>query len=105
MQVPTVIHIPHVDKSAETPAQLMNRLVVEYGVPKEKRMLLFTYLRLAASFSDYDQRLKCVQARLQSLSVLIYRYTAPIYSEGAGFQSFVLPLYTKSKNAIGIPVF
>ena len=35
-------------------------------------MLLFTYLRLAASFSNYDKRLKCVQARLQSLSVLIY---------------------------------
>ncbi len=35
-------------------------------------MLVFTYLRLAASFSDYPKRLKCVQARLQALSVLIY---------------------------------
>ena len=49
------------------------RLVAEHSVPEDKRMLLFTYLRLAASFSDYDLRLKCVQARLQSLSVLIYR--------------------------------
>ena len=35
-------------------------------------MQLFTYLRLAASFSNYSKRLKCVQARLQALSVLIY---------------------------------
>ena len=49
------------------------RLVTEHSVPEDKRMLLFTYLRLAASFSNYDLRLKCVQARLQSLSVLIYR--------------------------------
>ena len=27
-QVPTVIHIEHVDKLSETPAQLMNRLVI-----------------------------------------------------------------------------
>ena len=35
-------------------------------------MLLFTYVRLAHGFSDYKTRLKCVQARLQALSVLIY---------------------------------
>lgn len=35
-------------------------------------MVLFTHLRLAHSFSDYGKRLKCVQARLQALSVLLY---------------------------------
>lgn len=35
-------------------------------------MLLFTHLRLAHSFSDHGLRLKCVQARLQALSVLLY---------------------------------
>lgn len=35
-------------------------------------MMLFTHLRLANSFSDYATRLKCVQARLQALSVLLY---------------------------------
>ena len=50
----------------------MDRLLATYNVPEEKHMLLFTYLRLAESFSNYDKRLKCVQARLQSLSVLIY---------------------------------
>ena len=38
-------------------------------------MQLFTYLRLASSFSNYAKRLKCVQARLQALSVLIYSNT------------------------------
>ena len=38
-------------------------------------MQLFTYLRLASSFSNYSKRLKCVQARLQALSVLIYSNT------------------------------
>ena len=69
---PTVIHIEHVDQMNETPAALMDRLIDNYKVPDDKRMLLFTYLRLAASFSDYDKRLKCVQARLQALSVLMY---------------------------------
>ena len=50
----------------------MDKLLGTYNVPEDKHMLLFTYLRLAASFSNYDKRLKCVQARLQSLSVLIY---------------------------------
>ena len=50
----------------------MDKLLATYNVPEDKHMLLFTYLRLAASFSNYDKRLKCVQARLQSLSVLIY---------------------------------
>ena len=44
-------------------------------VPEEKQMQLFTYLRLASSFSNYSKRLKCVQARLQALSVLIYSNT------------------------------
>jgi E3 ubiquitin-protein ligase HUWE1 len=50
----------------------MENLLKSYHVPEEKRMQLFTYLRLAASFSDYNKRLKCVQARLHALSILIY---------------------------------
>lgn len=33
-------------------------------------MLLFTHLRLAQSFADYEKRVQCVQARLQAISVL-----------------------------------
>ena len=67
-----MIHVERVDRRQESPASIMNGILRDYDVPQEKQMLLFTYLRLAASFSDYQKRLKCVQARLQALSVLIY---------------------------------
>jgi E3 ubiquitin-protein ligase HUWE1 len=35
-------------------------------------MWLFTHVRLAHHFADYSNRLLCVQARLQALSVLVY---------------------------------
>ncbi len=68
----TYIHLENVDRRMESPARIMGQILRDYQVPKDKQMLLFTYLRLAASFSEYSKRLKCVQARLQALSVLIY---------------------------------
>jgi E3 ubiquitin-protein ligase HUWE1 len=68
----TVIHLEQVDKIEKSPARIMEQLLEQHQVPEDKQMLLFTYLRLAASFSDYKKRLQCVQARLQALSVLIY---------------------------------
>ena len=70
-----VIHVPHVDQLGQSPATLMEQLLNTHSVPEEKQMQLFTYLRLACSFSNYQKRLKCVQARLQALSVLIYSNT------------------------------
>ena len=70
-----MIHLPHVDQLGQSPAELMEQLLNTYAVPEEKQMQLFTYLRLASSFSAYSKRLKCVQARLQALSVLIYSNT------------------------------
>ena len=68
----TVIHLEQVDRIDKSPGRIMEQLLERHQVPEEKKMLLFTYLRLAASFSDYKKRLQCVQARLQALSVLIY---------------------------------
>ena len=68
----TMIHLEQVDKIDKSPGRIMEQLLECYLVPEEKKMLLFTYLRLAASFSEYKKRLQCVQARLQALSVLIY---------------------------------
>ena len=34
------------------------------------QMLLFTHIRLAKAFSNYEQRVQCVQARLQAISIL-----------------------------------
>ncbi|XP_078678082.1 E3 ubiquitin-protein ligase HUWE1-like isoform X6 [Branchiostoma floridae x Branchiostoma belcheri] len=66
------IHIENVDKVAQSPAEIMENLLKVYNVPKDKRMLLFTHIRLAYCFSNYRLRLQCVQARLQALSVLVY---------------------------------
>lgn len=67
-----VIHIDNVDKIDKPLAQIMEELVENYKVPVDKQMLLFTHLRLAQSFSNYQKRLQCVQARLQALSVIVY---------------------------------
>ncbi|XP_022915522.2 E3 ubiquitin-protein ligase HUWE1 isoform X2 [Onthophagus taurus] len=66
------IHIPHVDQIRKMPAEIMKSLLSMYNVPADKEMLLFTHLRLAYHFSNYRNRLLCVQARLQALSVLVY---------------------------------
>lgn len=67
-----IIHIEHVDKIHKTPAEIMKSLVSLYFVPQDLEMWLFTHVRLAHHFADYKQRLLCVQARLQALSVLVY---------------------------------
>lgn len=66
-----VIHIEHVDQIKDKSlAQIMEELIEQHNIPKEKQMQLFTHLRLAHSFSDYEKRLQCVQARLQALSII-----------------------------------
>ncbi|GIX92131.1 e3 ubiquitin-protein ligase HUWE1 [Caerostris darwini] len=72
------IHIDNVDQIPnKTPSQIMEELVEKYSVPEDKQMQLFTHIRLAHSFPDYDKRLLCVQARLQALSVLVYCNAVP----------------------------
>lgn len=71
-QLVNYIHLENIDKMLQTPAEIMRGLMTVYNIPPEKEMLLFTHVRLAHSFSDYKNRLFCVQARLQSLSVLVY---------------------------------
>lgn len=86
----TYIHVEHVDQIRKTPAEIMKGLLTIYPVPADKevikivlfvcrilmrislQMLLFTHVRLAYHFSNYRNRLLCVQARLQALSVLVY---------------------------------
>lgn len=71
-QLVNYIHIENIDKMLQTPAEIMRGLMSVYNIPPEKEMLLFTHVRLAHCFSDYKNRLFCVQARLQALSVLVY---------------------------------
>ncbi|XP_054168845.1 E3 ubiquitin-protein ligase HUWE1-like isoform X3 [Oppia nitens] len=67
-----VIHIDSIDQLDKTLAQIMEEMDDSYKIPVDKQMLLFTHLRLAKSFSNYKQRLQCVQARLQALSIIVY---------------------------------
>ncbi|XP_050313082.1 E3 ubiquitin-protein ligase HUWE1 isoform X3 [Anthonomus grandis grandis] len=67
-----IIHIEHIDKLHKTPAEIMRQLVSMYYVPQDKEMWLFTHVRLACQFANFEKRLKNVQARLQALSVLVY---------------------------------
>jgi E3 ubiquitin-protein ligase HUWE1 len=50
----------------------MERVLKEHDIPEDKRVLLFTYIRLAHSFPNYEKRKLFVQTRLQSLSILVY---------------------------------
>lgn len=80
-----VIHIDNVDQiKDETIASIMERLVSNYEVPRDKQMQLFTHLRLAHCFSDPLKRMQCVQARLQALSIVIY--CAPATTQEIGAQ-------------------
>lgn len=68
-----VIHIDNVDQlKDESIANVMEKLVAAYNVPRDKQMQLFTHLRLAHCFSDPLKRMQCVQARLQAISIIIY---------------------------------
>ncbi len=48
----------------------MEQLCMQYAIPQESKMPLYTRLRLAYSFAMHQTRLKCVQARLHAISVL-----------------------------------
>lgn len=48
----------------------MEMVLAEHQLPEDKQIKLFTHLRLAYAFPLFDQRLLCIQARLQALSIL-----------------------------------
>jgi E3 ubiquitin-protein ligase HUWE1 len=54
----------------DNPAVIMERVIKEHDIPQDKHILLYTYIRLAHSFPNYEKRKLFVQTRLQSLSIL-----------------------------------
>lgn len=48
----------------------METVLAQHTLPEDKQIKLFTHLRLAYAFPSFDQRLLCIQARLQALSIL-----------------------------------
>ncbi|CAF5084015.1 unnamed protein product, partial [Rotaria sp. Silwood1] len=53
-------------------SSVMEMILDEHQLSEDKQIKLFTNLRLVYSFSLFNQRLLCIQARLQALSILIY---------------------------------
>ncbi|XP_053377275.1 E3 ubiquitin-protein ligase HUWE1-like isoform X3 [Mercenaria mercenaria] len=68
----TSIHIENVDQYDQLPSQIMEELVSKYRIPENKQTLLYTHIRLAHLFTKYECRVQCVQARLQSIAILVY---------------------------------
>nr|CAB3254981.1 E3 ubiquitin-protein ligase HUWE1-like [Phallusia mammillata] len=66
------IHVENVHQMSSSPAEIMESLIRMYPIPDSSKMLLYTHLRLAHSFANHGTRLKCVQARLHAISVLVY---------------------------------
>ncbi|CAF1298860.1 unnamed protein product [Adineta ricciae] len=72
MQIPRQIDIPNVHLAGPNAAAVMELALAEHTLPEDKQIKLFTHLRLAYSFPSFEQRLLCIQARLQALSILVY---------------------------------
>ncbi|XP_060587198.1 E3 ubiquitin-protein ligase HUWE1-like isoform X3 [Ruditapes philippinarum] len=68
----TSIHIENVDQYEQLPSQIMEELVSKYRIPENKQTLLYTHIRLAHLFTKHECRVQCVQARLQSIAILVY---------------------------------
>lgn len=64
------IHIENVHLIDKPLSTLMEDIVEKYKVPAECHTQLFTHLRLTKNFANYQNRLYCVQARLNALSII-----------------------------------
>ncbi len=57
----------------------MEMVLAEHTLPEDKQIKLFTHLRLAYAFPSFEQRLLCIQARLQALSILGKRNSSFVF--------------------------
>lgn len=62
--------MPNVHLTGSNAAAVMEMVLAEHKLPEDKQIKLFTHLRLAYAFPSFEQRLLCIQARLQALSIL-----------------------------------
>ncbi|CAF4209002.1 unnamed protein product, partial [Adineta steineri] len=72
IQTPKQIEIPNVHLAGPNAAAVMEIVLTQHTLREDKQIKLFTHLRLAYAFPSFDQRLLCIQARLQALSILVY---------------------------------
>ncbi|CAK9298752.1 unnamed protein product [Gordionus sp. m RMFG-2023] len=69
------IHVDNVDKligKYPIPSHVMHDLFKRFDIPDDQKIQLFSQIRLAYHFSDYNERVLCVRARLKAISILMY---------------------------------
>jgi len=64
------ILLENLHETTETVPDVLKRVTALHLIPLEQQMQLLTRVRLAKNFPDFDQRCKCILARLQALSIL-----------------------------------
>ncbi|XP_032242084.2 E3 ubiquitin-protein ligase HUWE1 isoform X2 [Nematostella vectensis] len=74
---------------SENAGEVMEQLLAYYKVPTEKQVGLFARVRLAKHFPNYTERLRCVQARLWAISVLVYSNVSQDIQKSLMYQGFV----------------
>ncbi|XP_031573679.1 E3 ubiquitin-protein ligase HUWE1-like isoform X3 [Actinia tenebrosa] len=82
------IHVEKLYQFSENPGEIMEQLMAYYKVPEDKQVGLFSRVRLARHFPFYQERLRCVQARLWAISVLVYSNVSQDIQKSLMYQGF-----------------
>ena len=64
------VFLEHLHEGLESIPEIMWRVTAAHKIPLQAQMQLLTRVRLAKNFPNFEQRLKCILARLQALSIL-----------------------------------
>ena len=66
----TAIFLENLHEGSETIPEVMRTVTSSHNIPLQAQMQLLSRVRLAKNFPNFEQRLKCILARLQALSIL-----------------------------------
>lgn len=66
----TSIFLENLHEGSETIPEVMRTVTSSHKIPLQAQMQLLSRVRLAKNFPNFEQRLKCILARLQALSIL-----------------------------------
>ncbi|XP_064399727.1 E3 ubiquitin-protein ligase HUWE1-like isoform X3 [Halichondria panicea] len=102
----TSIFLENLHEGSETIPEVMRTVTSSHKIPLQAQMQLLSRVRLAKNFPNFEQRLKCILARLQALSILVYsngpaEIVDPLIYEGF-VEELVEVLETKEKGLMEI---
>jgi E3 ubiquitin-protein ligase HUWE1 len=70
----SAIVLENVDQSSDSIEEMMGSITRDRKISQMQQMQLLTRIRLARNFTNHQQRLKCVMARLHAISILGNEY-------------------------------